>query len=148
MADIPVWGPFYSQIEAPGLAQLVPPLGGAGIGAKVAVLDVTLTGATVSVPTGIFNDCFALGVHVQVLEAVTGATGFLVGLAGSPTLFSAGRGAMGTAAGTARWCVPYSPTDFFWGGDLPVLLTADGGTFTGGKVRIGAYAINLTPPAS
>lgn len=148
MADIPVWAPFYSQAEAPGFAQLVPAISGAGVIGRVSVVDATLSGATVTVPTGTFSDCFGLAVYIQVLETVTGATAFQVGLAGSPTLFSASRGSFGTAAGTARWCPPYSPTDFFWGGDLPVLLTAEGGDFTGGKLRIAAYALGLTPPAS
>ncbi len=143
MPDIPVWEPFYTDAEAPGFAQLVPATTGAGMNGLVSVVEAPLSGATVSIPTGILLNAYSLGVHLTILEAVTGATGIDVGTDGAPSMYGAN---IPVAAGTASWCRAYSPVEFFWGADIPILLTAKGGAFTGGRVRLAAYAIALTPP--
>ncbi|MCL8384168.1 hypothetical protein [Xanthobacter aminoxidans] len=149
MSDLPIWPPYISEVETEGYAQLVPAITGASMVGRVAVFDVPLSGASVSIPTGVFSDCFALGVHVRVLEDIVGPTAIQVGIAGSTTLFSSGSHVLPSlAAGASTWMPPYSPVDFFWGGDLPVIITADGGDFTAGKIRLGAYSLCLTPPSA
>lgn len=145
MPDLPVWDPYYSEAEAPGFSQLVPASSGAGMRGLVSVVEADLSGATVSVPTGILLNAYSLGVHLTILDEATGVTGIDVGTSGAPSMYGAN---VGVAAGTATWCRAYSPVEFFWGADIPILLTAKGGTFTGGKVRLAAYALALTAPTS
>jgi len=143
MADLPVWPPYYSDVETEGNAQLTPTNLGAGMVAKTIVVDVPLSGASVATSTVIPDVSTVLGVNTKVLETVTGATSFNVGYAGTPAAWSSN---VGVAAGTRSPGAPYSPVTFTWGGPVAVLLTAVGGNFTSGTVRLAIHCITMIPP--
>ncbi len=98
-----------------------------------------------SVPSGALYDSFALALYITVLEDITGATAFDVGVGGSSGMFGQD---VPVASGSSHWVRAFSPIEMFWGADIPILLTAKGGDFTGGKVRITAYALGLTAPSA
>lgn len=103
--------------------------------------DVALSGTSVASITLIPDRALVLAVSTRVVEAVTGATGFDCGWSGEPEKFGA---ALNPAEGTANVGV-IGPTAVY--APTPVLLSANGGAFTGGVVRIAAHLLQCTPPA-
>lgn len=114
-------------------------------GAAVAVAlreeELTLAGATATTSIAIADREIVLGVSVRVTEAVTGATAFDCGIAGEAAKFG---GSLGTSLGSTNIGV-IGPTAFY--AATPVVLTATGGGFTGGRVRVVIHALACTPPA-
>ncbi|HMT45528.1 MAG TPA: DUF2793 domain-containing protein [Novosphingobium sp.] len=117
--------------------------GPAGFGTGVGVLEQNLTGlsgatrdSTVLIP----NRAIVLGVTSRVTTAITGATSFGCGIAGEATKFG---GTLGIASGSTNIGV-IGPTAFY--ADTPVRLTADGGNFTGGAVRIAIHYLLCAAP--
>ena len=100
-----------------------------------------LSGATVTTTIEFPNQCFIIGASLLVTTAITGATSFDVGDGTTVGLFGSGIGVaqntrnQGTTSGSGN----FSPT--------PVVLTANGGNFTGGEVIVNLHYIELeTPP--
>lgn len=73
-------------------------------------------------------------VSVRTLDAVSGATSFDCGIAGETSKFG---GSLGVSAGASNLGV-IGPTAFY--SDTPVILTANGGGFTGGRIGIAVHA--------
>jgi hypothetical protein len=115
---------------------------GSAIRASVLEEEVALSGASVASTITIADRRIVLGVSLRVTEAVTGATSFSCGVAGEADKFG---DLLGTALGASNVGV-IGATAFY--ADTPVLLTANGGAFTGGKVRIAIHALAFTAPAS
>ncbi|CAH1671203.1 DUF2793 domain-containing protein [Chelatococcus asaccharovorans] len=115
------------------------PVGGSGVvagsshgattGFAIVEEDITLTGASVTSGIVIPDRAIVLAVTERVTEAVTGATSFSVGLAGEPTKFG---NLLSVALGSHNIGV-IGPTAFY--ADTALLITANGGAFTGGKLR-------------
>ena len=95
--------------------------------------ELTLTGASVSSTLVIPNRAIVFGVTTRTTEAITGAASYNCGISGEPSKFG---GSLGVAAGSTNSGV-IGPQAFY--ADTPVVLTAVGGSFTGGKVRIGLH---------
>ena len=107
--------------------------GAVGSAVTIATVEELLTGlsgvsvtSTISIP----DRAIVLGVSTRTVTAITGATSYDCGIAGTPNKFG---GSLGVAAGSTNVGVIgpqafYSPT--------PIVLTANGGSFTGGAVRI------------
>ena len=88
------------------------------------------------------NRAIVLGVSTRTVTAITGATSYDCGIAGEPTKFG---GSLGVAEGSTNAGV-IGPQAFY--ADTPIRLTANGGDFTGGAVRIAIhYATVGVPPA-
>ena len=81
-----------------------------------------------------------LGVSVRVTAAITSATSFDCGLVGEVSAFG---GSLGISEGSSNIGV-VGPRPFY--ADTPVKLTANGGPFTGGSVRIALHLLRLTAP--
>lgn len=106
-----------------------------------------LTGATATASSLIPAGALVFGVTIRVTSAVTGATDFDVGDGSDVDRWGAG---IAVALDTTT-----SPTDFTdntvqWqiGAAGDVVLTANGGSFSGGNVRISVGYLTLTPATS
>ena len=75
-----------------------------------------------------------------LLTAVLGASSFDCGVSGEPSKFG---GALGVAVGSSNIGV-IGPTAFY--ADTPVRLTANGGSFAGGAVRIAIHYLTCAAP--
>ncbi len=101
-----------------------------------------LSGATKVSTIAFPNQCIVLGVSVRVITTITGATSFNCGDGTTPNRFG---GSLGVAAGsTNRGLV--NPAGNY--ASTTVTLTASGGNFSGGAVRIALHYIETSPPTS
>jgi len=116
---------------------------GAAIGAHVVEELLTgLSGATVTSTIAIPDRAIVLAVSTRTVTAITGATSYDCGIAGTPAKFG---GSLGIAAGSTNVGV-IGPQAFY--APTPIVLTANGGSFTGGDVRIAIQYLLPTAPAA
>lgn len=109
----------------------------------MAVLEETiagLSGASVNSTIVIPNRAIVLGVSARTVTAVLGASSFDCGIAGEPSKFG---GSLGVAVGSNNIGV-IGPTAFY--ADTPIRLTANGGSFAGGAVRIAIHYLTCSAP--
>lgn len=99
-----------------------------------------LAGASVASTIVIPSRTILLGVSTRTVTAITGAASYDCGIAGEPNKFG---GSLGAAAGSTNLGV-IGPSAFY--SDTPVRLTANGGDFTGGAVRIGIHYLTVGVP--
>ncbi|RJL06935.1 DUF2793 domain-containing protein [Paracoccus siganidrum] len=115
-----------------------------GASTGMAVREETLTGlsgASVDSSIQIPNRAIVLGVSARTVTAVLGASSYDCGIAGEVSKFG---GSLGVAVGSSNIGV-IGPTAFY--ADTPVRLTANGGAFTGGSVRIAIHYVTCGAPA-
>lgn len=116
---------------------------GAGLAVKSVQFDLTLTaGASVSSPIIIPARAILFGVTGRVVTAITGgATSWSLGVAGDTGRFGTGLGVSlnSWVNGPAAPIVYWSPT--------ALLMTAQGGTFAAGSVRLVVHYAHLSLPA-
>jgi len=99
-----------------------------------------LSGASRASTIVIPNRAIVLGVSARTVTAITGAASFDCGLSGEPSKFG---GSLGIAAGSTNIGV-VGPQAFY--ADTPIVLTANGGSFTGGAVRIAIHYLTCSLP--
>lgn len=99
--------------------------------------EVTLAGAFTAATAPIPERSLVLAVTTRTLAAVTGAASYDCGIAGETSKFG---GSLGAAAGSTNIGV-IGPTAFY--APTPVRLTANGGAFTGGRVRLAIHAVTF-----
>jgi hypothetical protein len=106
--------------------------------------EVTLAGASVETadPAFIPDRAIVLGVASRTTLSITGATSYGVGINGNPTQFG---NLLGIAFGSANNGV-IGPTAFY--ADTRIRVTANGGNFTAGKVRLIVYFLEMSVPAA
>jgi hypothetical protein len=106
--------------------------------------ELTLSGAFVETADAAFipDRAIVLGVASRTTEAITGATSYDVGVAGEADKFG---GTLGIALGATNIGV-IGPTAFY--ANTRVRVTANGSSFTGGKVRLIAYFLEMSAPAA
>ena len=114
----------------------------AGISLVVDEEEITLAGASTDTTMVIPIRAMVLAVSMRVNQLITGATSFSMGIAGSTTKFGT---TLGVSVGWQQigLITPeafYSPT--------PIRLTAAGGNFTGGKVRVAIHRFLFSAPGS
>jgi hypothetical protein len=117
--------------------------GGAATTGRVIEIDQVLGGATSTTMPVIPDKAIVLGVTGRVLAEITGATGWSLGVVGSPDRYGAG---YGTGAGSYAHGVTGQPQAYY--GATPLVLTAQGGAFTGGSIRLAVHLMELLPPAA
>ncbi len=107
-------------------------------------VEVTLIGAFVDTADAAFipDRAIVLGVASRTTLAITGATSYGVGIAGNTTQFG---NLLGVATGSTNNGV-IGPTAFY--ADTKVRVSANGGNFTGGKVRLVLYFLEMSAPSS
>ena len=106
--------------------------------------ELTLTGATVETADAAFipDRAIVLGVSSRTTLAITGATSYAVGIAGDATKFG---NLLGIALGASN-IGAIGPTAFY--ADTKVRVTANGGNFTAGKVRLVVYFLEMSAPGA
>ena len=105
--------------------------------------ELTLTGAFVDATTAVIADrMIVLAVASRTTQAITGATSYSVGVAGNTSQFG---GSLGIALGSNNIGV-IGPSAFY--ATTPIRVTATGGNFAGGKVRVVVYALAFAAPTS
>lgn len=102
----------------------------------------SLSGATATTTIAFPNQCLILGASVRVTEAITGATSFDAGDGSTADRFGGSLSVSlgSTNQGTISPAGNYSSTS--------VTLTANGGNFTGGSVRVALHYMVNQPPQS
>ncbi len=93
--------------------------------------EVTLSGATTSSTITIPDRAMVIAVNSRVTLAITGASSFSVGVTGDATRYG---NALGIALDTTNIGMSYNPISYY--ADTTVLFTANGSSFTAGKVKV------------
>ena len=101
-----------------------------------------LSGASVTTSVQIPANCIVLSVGMRVTTTITGPTSFEVGVSGTPTQFGSG---LALAAGSTNYGL-IGPTAFY--AATAIVLTATGGNFTAGAVRLSVHYLLCPPSAS
>ncbi|MBS7539392.1 DUF2793 domain-containing protein [Ancylobacter lacus] len=117
------------------------PLGGA-VALRVAEAEVTLAGAATAAGLAIPERALVLAVASRTVAAITGAASYGVGIAGEPGMFGS---SLGIAAGSTNIGV-IGPRAFY--AATPLLVTAAGGGFTGGRVRLALSFLAFEAPSA
>jgi hypothetical protein len=99
-----------------------------------------LAGASVETTVAIPDRSIVLGVSTRTVTAITGAASYDCGIAGEPAKFG---GSLGITAGSTNSGV-IGPQAFY--APTPVRLTANGGAFIGGAVRVGVHYLIAPGP--
>lgn len=105
--------------------------------ASVTGLSGSSVTTTLTIPAG----ALVIGVSARVTTAITGATGFALGIAAEPAAFGAG---FGIGAGSLAQ-LPITPRAFVLA--TPVRVSVEGGSFTGGALRLACHIISIGAPA-
>lgn len=136
--DGAAWTPIAATFKATSAARS--PFG-AATRFEILEQEVTLSGAAVATTVVIPNRAIVHGVSTRTSVAVTGATSYSCGVAGDVGKFGA---SLGVARNAGNIGV-VGPTAFY--ADTPVVITAAGGSFTGGKVRVAIHLMRFDGPA-
>ncbi|TVQ55957.1 MAG: DUF2793 domain-containing protein [Rhodobacteraceae bacterium] len=118
---------------------------GAATVARVVSIDhVVGAGGASATPAFIPDKAVVIGVTARVTETLTGdgLTGWRLGVADDPARYGAG---YGVAAGSFAHGVTGAPLAYYGGTEM--VLSPEGGAFTGGRVRLAAHLLTLEPPA-
>ncbi|RMH53208.1 MAG: DUF2793 domain-containing protein [Alphaproteobacteria bacterium] len=93
---------------------------------------------TAAIPAG----SQVLGVSARVIEAITGtATSWSLGVTESPDRYGSG---LGVALNSFASGLTGTPVSYY--ADTDLILTANGGDFAGGTVRIAVHLVQIEPP--
>ncbi|WP_454760945.1 DUF2793 domain-containing protein [Caulobacter segnis] len=104
--------------------------------------EVTVSGAATATSIAIPNRAIVLAVSTRTTAAITGAASYNCGVSGEASKFG---GSLGVAKNSSNIGV-IGPTAFY--ADTPVLLTAVGGNFVAGKVRVAIHVLRFDAPAA
>lgn len=116
--------------------------GGAVTFGRVIESDHTLSLASSSTTSAIIPDkAVVLGVTARVIAEITGATGWSLGIAGSTDRYGTG---YGTALNSFAHGVSGQPLAYYGGTEL--VITAEGGDFTAGAIRLALHCMELQQP--
>lgn len=118
--------------------------GGASTSLDIVEIDHVITPGPVSSTVALIPDkAIVYGVTARVILPISGATGFSVGVAGSPDRYGTG---YGTSMNAFVHGVSGQPQAYYGGTALD--LTAEGGNFVAGALRIAVHIVELSPPAA
>lgn len=102
-----------------------------------------VTGATNSTSVVIPKQAQVVGITGRVIAAVTGTsvTGWRIGVSGAADRYGTG---LGKALNSYVVGLSGAPVTYY--ADTPLLISAEGGSFSGGKLRIAVHLVQLVPP--
>ncbi|MGD1925839.1 MAG: DUF2793 domain-containing protein [Paracoccaceae bacterium] len=116
--------------------------GGAYSFARVIEVDHELAAAPSSITPNVIPDkAIVLGVTGRVIQEITGANDWSLGVPGSVNRYGTG---YGTGLGAFAHGVTGQPQAYF--GATPIEITSNGPAFTGGLVRLAVHLLELSPP--
>lgn len=117
---------------------------GAGTSLRIVEFDHEIApGATNVTTVAIPSHSQVIGVTGRVLTSISGGgvTGWRIGVAGSDNRYGSG---LGLAGGS--YLVGLSGTPVSYYAATPLLVSAEGGAFTSGALRIAIHVLTLEPP--
>jgi hypothetical protein len=120
--------------------------GGAGTAWKIIEFDhVIAPGGSNVTAVSIPNQAQVLGVTGRVMAALAGPglTGWRVGVAGSDNRYASG---LGVALNSYLVGLSGSPVTYY--APTPLVVTAEGGSFASGQIRLALHVAYLIPPRS
>jgi len=118
--------------------------GGAETLGRVIEIDHTLALAASSTTTAIIPDkAVVLGVTGRVTTALAGVTGWSLGVAGATNRYGSG---YGPAFNAFAHGVTGQPQAYF--GATALEITAEGGSFTAGAIRLAVHFLAISPPGT
>jgi Major tropism determinant N-terminal domain len=126
----------------PAFANIAAAAHGASIQFQVLETLVTLSGSSTNASIQIPGSCIVLAVGARVITAIAGATSFEVGVSGNLSQFGS---SLSIAAGSTNNGL-IGPTAFYSATTLTV--TAQGGSFSAGQVRLSISYLLANPSAA
>jgi RNase P/RNase MRP subunit p29 len=126
----------------PALANVAAAAHGANIQIGVLETLVTLSGSSTNASVQIPANCIVLAVGARVITAITGATSYEVGVSGNLSQFGS---SLSIAAGSTNYGL-IGPTAFYTATTLTI--TAQGGSFSAGQVRLSISYLLANPSAA
>lgn len=126
----------------PALANLAAAAHGANLQIGMLETLVTLAGGSTNASVQIPANCIVLAVGARVVTAITGATSYEVGVSGNLSQFGSG---LSISAGSTNYGL-IGPTAFYSATTLAI--TATGGSFSGGQVRLSIAYMLANPSAA
>jgi len=136
------WTIIDQGFETP-LQTLAEAANGASIQAAVLESLISgLSGSSVTTSVNIPANCIVLSVGCRVTTAIAGATSFSVGVSGNTSQFGS---SLSISAGSTNYGL-IGPTAFY--SATPLVLSAAGGSFTAGAVRLSVHYLLCAPSAS
>lgn len=137
------WAGFDGTTWQIGLQSLS--ANGAGMQILVKEIDHTIAaGATSALTLAIPGQAVVYGVTGRVLTDITGTlTGYSVGVSGSTNRYGSG---LSLPAGSWMRGLTGTPLTYYSGEDL--ILTGDGGDFSGGEIRLAIHYAQFSLPAA
>ena len=115
--------------------------GGAATAGRIVEIDHAPDAAVSTTVPVIPDKAIVLGVTGRVLTEIAGAATWSLGVEGSPDRYGSG---YGVGAGSYAHGVTGQPQAYY--GGTPLVLTAEGGAFSGGTVRLAVHLMELVPP--
>ncbi|MEL7347180.1 MAG: DUF2793 domain-containing protein [Pseudomonadota bacterium] len=116
--------------------------GGAATLARVVAVDHDVAaGATSTAVAAIPAGSVVIGVSARVEQALGGASSWQLGVAGSADRYGSG---LGVAANSYAAGITGQPQAYYAATDL--VLTASGGDFTAGRLRLAVHLLAIVPP--
>ncbi|MDJ1007522.1 MAG: DUF2793 domain-containing protein [Paracoccaceae bacterium] len=118
---------------------------GAGTVFRSVEIDHSVAAGASSTTTAVLpSGSLVLAITGIVTADITGgATGFQLGVAGAPDRYGTG---IGVATGSWLRGVTSAPVAYY--ADTPLVLTAEGGSFSGGSVRLVAHLAEFSLPSA
>lgn len=112
---------------------------------RAAEIDHVVQSGTTSTTSALIPDgALVFAVTGRVIDEITGgATSFEIGVSGATNRYGSG---IGTVAGSWLRGVTSAPVAYF--ADTSLVLTATGGTFTGGTLRLVAHFAEFSLPST
>jgi hypothetical protein len=104
--------------------------------------EVTLSGASTATSIAVPNRAIVLAVSTRTTVAITGAASYNCGVSGEANKFG---GSLGVSKNSSNIGV-IGPTTYY--ADTPVLISAVGGSFVTGKVRVAIHVLRFDAPAA
>lgn len=126
----------------PALANIAAAAHGANLQTGMLETLVTLSGGSTNASVQIPANCIVLAVGARVVTAITGATSYEVGVSGNLSQFGSG---LSISAGSTNYGL-IGPTAFYSATTLTI--TATGGSFSGGQVRLSIAYMLANPSAA
>ncbi|MEH0197406.1 DUF2793 domain-containing protein [Caulobacter sp. CCNWLY153] len=115
---------------------------GADVRVEIVEVEATLSGASVTTTAVIPARAIVMGVSTRTSAAITGAISYSCGVAGETGKFGS---SLGVALNASNIGV-VGPTAYY--ADTPVVLTAAGGSFVAGKVRVAIHLLRFEAPGA
>lgn len=115
---------------------------GAATVARVVDTELDLQGGSCTTGAVIPDKGIVLGVSGRVIGSIEGCASWSIGVAGAENRYGEG---YGTGVGSFAQGVTGQPQAYY--GGTPLVVTAEGGSFSSGRVRLAVHLLEIVPPA-